>query len=49
MTYFAPLDWIVSVSSYREEFYQLLNTEDFREGILSLRFGNSGYAFVLND
>ncbi|MFH1981983.1 MAG: cache domain-containing protein [Pseudomonadota bacterium] len=48
MSYFAPLDWIISVSSYREEFYQLLNIEDFREGILSLRFGNSGYAFVLN-
>ena len=48
MTYFAPLDWIISVSSYREEFYQLLNIDDFRDGILSLRFGNSGHAFVLN-
>jgi PAS domain S-box-containing protein len=49
MTYFTPLDWIISVSSYREEFYNLLNVDDFSEGILSLKYGKSGYAFLIDD
>ena len=48
MTYFAPWDWIISVSSYRSEFTSLVNVEDFRDSILSLRFGETGYSFVLN-
>ena len=48
MTYFEPWDWIISVSTYREEFRELINVEDFRESILSLRFGKSGYAYVFD-
>jgi PAS domain S-box-containing protein len=48
MTYFAPLDWIISVSSYREEFKDLVNTDDFRESILGLRFGKTGYAYIVD-
>lgn len=48
MTYFAPWDWIISVSSYREEFRSLVNVEDFQESILSLRFGQTGYSFVID-
>ena len=48
MVYFQPLDWIISVSSYREEFSTLLSPDDFREAVLSLRFGKSGYAYALN-
>ncbi len=48
MTYFAPWDWIVSVSSYRSEFSKLVNVEDFRDSILSLRFGKTGYVFVVD-
>jgi two-component system, cell cycle sensor histidine kinase and response regulator CckA len=46
MTYFEPLDWIISVSSYREEFDQLINVDDFRSGVLAFRFGESGYAYL---
>ncbi len=46
-TYFAPWDWIINVSSYRREFSQLVNVEDFREGVLSMRFGRTGYSFIL--
>ena len=46
MAYFAPWDWIIAVSSYRKEFRTLVNIDDFRENILSLRFNRSGYAFV---
>ena len=48
MTYFAPWDWIISVSSYREEFAELIDVSDFRDSILALRFGETGYSFVIN-
>ncbi|MEW6351013.1 MAG: cache domain-containing protein [Thermodesulfobacteriota bacterium] len=48
MTYFAPWDWIISVSSYREEFAELVKVADFRDSILALRFGKTGYSFVLD-
>lgn len=47
MTYFQPWDWIISVTSYRSEFSTLVNVEDFRDSILSLRFGKTGYSFVV--
>ncbi len=48
MTYFAPWDWIISVSSYREEFTALVNISDVREHILSIEIGESGYPYILN-
>ena len=48
MTYFKPWDWIISASSYREEFSELVNVNDFRDSILSLRFGKTGYSYVIN-
>ena len=48
MSYFAPWDWIISVSSYRDEFKELVKVSDFRESILAIRFGKSGYSFVLD-
>ena len=48
MSYFKPWDWIISVSAYRSEFVKLVNVEDFRKSILSLKFGETGYAFVID-
>jgi two-component system, NtrC family, sensor kinase len=48
MTYFEPWDWIISVSSYRNEFKELVNVDDFRDSILSLVFGQTGYSYVLD-
>ena len=48
MTYFKPWDWIISVSSYRNEFKELVNVDDFRDSILSLVFGQTGYSYVLD-
>ena len=48
MTYFEPWDWIISVSSYRSEFNELVNVDDFEDRILSLRFGKTGYSFVMD-
>lgn len=48
MSYFKPWDWIVSASSYQEEFKALANVSDFKDSILSLSFGKTGYAYVLD-
>lgn len=48
MSYFEPWDWIISVSAYRSEFVKLVNVEDFRKSILALKFGETGYAFVID-
>ncbi|THB81747.1 MAG: PAS domain S-box protein [Desulfobacteraceae bacterium] len=46
MSYFEPWDWIISVSSYQEEFKELINISDFKESILELTFGKTGYAYI---
>lgn len=48
MTYFEPWDWIISVSSYRDEFLDLISVEDFKSDVLNLRFGKSGYSFIID-
>ncbi|WP_193771310.1 cache domain-containing protein [Candidatus Magnetaquicoccus inordinatus] len=48
MTYFEPWDWIISVSSYRDEFSSLIQVQDFRDKILSIRFGKTGYSYVID-
>ncbi len=48
MSYFAPWDWIVSASSYREEFSELIHVDDFRREILSNHFGETGYTYVMD-
>lgn len=46
MAYFAPWDWIVSVSGDRSDFYFL--ADDLRQGLQSYHFGVNGYAFIIN-
>lgn len=48
MLYFQPWDWVIAVSSYREEFKGLVNVDDFKQSVLDLKFGKTGYAFVVN-
>jgi signal transduction histidine kinase len=48
MSYFQPWDWIISATSYRDEFKELINVSDFRDSILALSFGKTGYAYVLD-
>lgn len=46
MSYFEPWDWIIAASTYREEFNALIHISDFRDAILSLSFGKTGYAYI---
>ncbi len=48
MSYFQPWDWIISVSTYRSEIRQLVKIDDFREKILALSFGKTGYSYVMD-
>lgn len=48
MTYFGPWDWIISISSYRDEFKDLFNVNDFRNEILGVSFGRTGYPYVMD-
>jgi signal transduction histidine kinase len=48
MIYFAPWDWIISASSYRQEFNRLVSARDFEKDVLSIRIGKSGYLYILN-
>ena len=48
MTFFEPWDWIISVSTYREEFRELIDISEFKDSILSLSFGKSGYSYVID-
>ncbi len=48
ISWFEPWDWIITVASYRREFAGMVNLDDFRERILSLRFGESGYPFIMD-
>ena len=48
MVHFVPWDWIISVSSYREEFIQLIKTRDFEQSVKDLRFGKTGYAYIVD-
>jgi len=48
MTYFEPWDWIISASSYKSEFSKLISLDDFKEKIVGLTFGKTGYSFIID-
>ncbi len=48
MVYFEPWDWIIPASSYQEEFRELVRVDDFKESILSISLGKSGYPYVID-
>ena len=48
MVYFEPWDWIISISSYREEFKDLITVADFRDSVLNRRFGATGYSYLID-
>jgi PAS domain S-box-containing protein len=48
LAYFEPWQWVIAVSSYKDEFRELVNVGDFRDNILSIRMGRTGYFFVID-
>ena len=48
MVYFEPLDWIISASTYKEEFKELVSADDIQKTILSHKIGKTGYVYVID-
>ncbi|TFH42467.1 MAG: HAMP domain-containing protein [Chrysiogenales bacterium] len=48
LSYFKPWEWVIAASSYKEEFLELVGADDFRDSILPMHFGRSGYSYVLD-
>jgi len=48
MTYIPQWDWILTASSYKEEFLSLLDLKEIEASITSQKIGKSGYMFVMS-
>ncbi|WCE31425.1 cache domain-containing protein [Vibrio sp. SCSIO 43137] len=48
MSYFKPWDWIISSSAYKDDVLELVNIEDFSAVISSIKFGKTGYTYILD-
>lgn len=48
LTSFEPWKWIIAISSYRDEFLDLIDVNDFKDSILSVHLGPSGYCYVID-
>ncbi len=48
LSYYEPWNWVIAVSTYRDEFHKLINMQDIRSFVLSQHFGKTGYSFILD-
>ena len=48
LSYFEPWDLIIWASTYKDEFNDIVRVDDFKNRILAIRFGKTGYPYVLN-
>ncbi len=43
-----PWGWILSAFSYEDEFQSLVSADDIRDSLLAIRFGRTGYSFIMD-
>jgi len=48
MVYDSAWNWIVSATSYRRDFIHLIRKDFFREGLLRIQHGHSGYSAIFD-
>jgi methyl-accepting chemotaxis protein len=48
LSYFEPWDLMIWASSYKSEFSDLIQATDFRDFILDIQLGETGYAYIMN-
>ena len=48
ISYVKKFKWLVCASSYKNEFLNLINKNDFREDLLKLKIGKDGYPTVMD-
>ncbi|MBZ4682663.1 MAG: methyl-accepting chemotaxis protein [Fusobacteriaceae bacterium] len=46
--YFEPWDLLISATSYKDEFKDLIRKDDFRDKILSVKIGKTGYTYIMD-
>jgi two-component system, cell cycle sensor histidine kinase and response regulator CckA len=48
LAFFEPWQWIIAVSSYKQEFLDLMDVNDLRSTILAGAFGRTGYGYIID-
>ena len=48
MEYLPELDWILTATSYRDEFTRMIDLEGLRAAVNSVAFGKSGYSYIVD-
>ena len=48
MTYVPELDWILTATSYQQEFTSIIDMETLTRAVLSITPGKSGYSYIIN-
>ncbi len=48
MVYFEPWDWIISASTYKSEFYDLIDIENLSAALTKVSFGEHGYPYIFS-
>jgi two-component sensor histidine kinase len=48
MTYIPEFDWILTATSYRDEFTEMIDRKSIRDTVTTIKFGESGYSYVVN-
>ncbi len=49
MAYFKPWDLIIWASSYKSEFHKLVDLGELEKRILSIKIGENGYPYIMNN
>ena len=45
---FQPWGWILAAFSYEDEFQSLVSADDMRDSMRAIRFGKTGYSFIID-
>jgi two-component sensor histidine kinase/signal transduction histidine kinase len=48
MSYIPELDWILTATSYREEFTSMIDIEALRESVSEVSIGETGYSYIID-
>ncbi|WP_321494186.1 cache domain-containing protein [uncultured Desulfobacter sp.] len=49
ITYYKPLDWIICVSAYKDDFSHLVDISEINNYTTAFKFQKNGYAFIVDE
>ncbi|MDC7242164.1 MAG: cache domain-containing protein [Spirochaetales bacterium] len=47
--YYTPWNWHIATTGYRDDLASLINLKDFKDNILSIKFGDTGYPIIIGN